>query len=158
MRRLGPIASALIVSALFLVAYAPAANAAAGSISGGGTMIDENGTRWSFGGSVHVGPAGQATGHFELVRHLAPTYRPTVCQWNSFSNASVVGNTATFDAVGTCMGENEFGTWQFTATNHFTIVDAGGAGQDAIDINFLGPSGIALPGGPITNGNFQVRG
>jgi hypothetical protein len=137
--------------------FASAANG--GSITGGGRRIDQFGNHWSFGGAVHLLDGGLGSGQFQLVLHLPPPLQPTRCHYDTFTNFTIVGNVAAFDATGVCSGENQFGTFQFAAANHFTIVDNGepGRGVDVIDVNFLGPIGIALPGGLITGGNFQVR-
>lgn len=46
----------------------------------------------------------------------------------------------------------------FVSDNTFSIVDNGepGAGLDTIDVNFLGESGISIPGGTLMHGNFVV--
>jgi len=81
-----------------------------------------------------------------------------VCRYETFTDASISGDTATFDAVGACRGESDFGDFEFVASNRFTIVDNGepGVGADTVDVNFLGSGGIAVPGGTIDYGDFQV--
>jgi hypothetical protein len=155
-RTLLPVGASLAVAAL-LVGSAGADQPQ--MVAGGGSRPDGWG-KWEVAGTVVLNGGGGATGHFTIVRLLGGTFRPTVCRYDTFTNVSIAGDTATFDAEGVCRGENEFGDFEFAATNHFTIVDNGepGTGVDTVDVNFLGPSGIAVPGGVIDSGNFQVSG
>lgn len=145
---------AMVAITLLLTGAQLAAASNLGSVAGGGRKDDV----WTVAGTVRLRPGGVAAGRFEIV-HLVPPFRPTTCHYDTFSNVTIVGNTGSFDATGVCSGENEFGMFEFVANNHFTIVDNGepGAGVDVIDVNFLGPFGIAIPGGVIDSGNFQVR-
>jgi hypothetical protein len=129
------------------------------SITGGGTRLHDGWAKWEVSGVVILNRA-EWTGHFTIVHHISPGFRPTVCSYDTFGNVSIAGNTAVFDAEGVCSGESEFGEFEFAASNRFTIVDNGepGVGADTVDVNFLGPSGIAVPGGVIDSGNFRVGG
>jgi hypothetical protein len=144
--------------ALILVILGSAAMAAASpTATGGGSRL---GNEWEIAGVVREVSVGEGTGHFTIVHHVNPVFTPTVCTYDTFEGVSIVGNIASFDAEGVCRGESEFGEFEFAAANHFTIVDNGepGTGADTVDVNFLGPSGIAVPGGVIDSGNFQVSG
>jgi hypothetical protein len=142
--------------ALAVVVGSAAQAAAPPTVVGGGSRL---GNEWEVAGAVRELSAGEGSGHFTIVHHLNPVFAPTVCTYDTFDSVSITGNVASFDAFGVCRGESDFGEFEFEAANHFTIVDNGepGIGADTVDVNFLGPSGIAVPGGVIDSGNFQVR-
>ncbi|HEX2687879.1 MAG TPA: hypothetical protein VHN14_14730 [Kofleriaceae bacterium] len=64
------------------------------------------------------------------------------------------GASAVFSGLGYCHGPNGW----FYSTNRFAITNGGspGAGFDKIDVNFLGASGIAIPGGTLDSGELYV--
>ena len=111
---------------------------------------------WTVAGTVKKSGSG-AAGHIRILRDVEP--RATVCDYTKFTKLSIKPKVAKFDAMGTCKGQNAFGPFRFKASNAFTISDFGepGDGLDVIDVNFYGPTGIAIPGGVISDGNFDVR-
>jgi len=112
---------------------------------------------FSFGGKVKL-KDGKAKGEFALVAHpLAPqgTTVSVACGYKLFTGVTITGNTATFTARGKCariLTSGEIET--FAAINTFQIVD--NAAGDQIDVNFEGPSGIAVPAGALDFGDFAV--
>lgn len=122
------------------------------TLSGAGQRLT-----FSFGGNIQLRD-GKAKGEFALVAHpIAPqgTTLNVACHYRVFSDVTIVGHTATFTGKGKCQriltsGELE----HFNATNVFQIVD--NPGGDAIDVNFVGGSGIAVPAGALEFGDFTV--
>jgi len=119
-------------------------------VTGGGNKDD-----WTLSGTVKDSSAGP-TGHIRIVRDAEP--RATICDYETFTNLSIKPKVAKFDAEGTCRGESDFGPFEFKASNAFTISDLSEPGDDldVIDVNFYGQTGIAIPGGVISDGNFDV--
>lgn len=117
---------------------------------------------FSIVGRVRLLKNGLARGHFLIVVHRdAPEFANAaiVCSYNRFDDVVIAGNRATFHSVGTCVSLTTDGRSQvFTSDNVFTIVDEGepGPGADAIDVNFLGAAGVAVPGSVLLHGNFIV--
>lgn len=113
-------------------------------------------------GLVHDQGNGRGKGFFTIVVHRDVHEGNTaavVCNYKHFDDLVISGNTATFHSVGSCKVLTISGTLQpFTSDNTFTIVDNGepGAGLDALDVNFLGASGVAIPGDLLMEGNFIV--
>lgn len=133
------------------------AKSTAGFVTGGGTRNE-----FSFAGRVYLTGQGAAKGHFViLVRHDVPdgTSVAATCTYRTFDQVTISGNTASFHSVGKCkLLLTDGSTLTFASDNVFGIVDNGepGAGTDTIDVNFLGGSGLAIPGGVLSGGNFVV--
>ena len=124
------------------------------SVTGGGTRADGART-WVVGGTIRRTPTG-VVGHFHVIATVPPyQYAPLVCFYERFGNVTVTPSGFAADALGVCTGENESGPFQFTASNRISIVDNTPAAADTFDMNFYGPTGIAVPGGPI-RGDFLV--
>jgi hypothetical protein len=117
---------------------------------------------FSIAGRLRVLKTGQPRGQFLIIVHRdSPefTTAAVVCSYNRFDNVVIAGNQATFHSVGSCVALTTDGRQQsFTSDNVFSIVDGGapGPGTDAIDVNFLGLSGVAIPGSVLLHGNFIV--
>jgi hypothetical protein len=126
-------------------------------VTGGGTK-----DQFSFAGRVILTSRESAKGHFVIiVHHDVPDGNnvAATCVYKKFDQVTISGNTASFHSVGKCtLLVNDGSKVKFTSDNVFGIVDNGepGTGTDTIDVNFLGPSGIAIPGGFLSGGNFVV--
>jgi len=129
---------------------------------GGGptTTIRGAGQRlhFSFGGKLRL-KAGKLKGNFVIVAHpLAPdSTRLTVsCRFFEFKNATLAGPRLEFDAKGHCaVLETDGDIQKIHVENHVVIVD-NPAGTDQIDVEFIGQSGIMIPGGELSFGNFTL--
>lgn len=112
---------------------------------------------FSFGGDIRL-RNNKARGKFVLVVHpLAPQGTTVVvaCKFSKFSNASITGATATFRGQGKCERLSTDGSLEsFEAVNDFQIVN--GETTDSIDVNFVGPTGVAVPGGTLDFGGFTL--
>lgn len=112
---------------------------------------------FSFGGRIRL-QGNKATGDFALVAHpLAPqgTTISVACRYKKFDQVTITGNSAVFRGMGKCTRLLNTGALEsFDATNVFQIVD--NPDGDAIDVNFVGPTGIAVPGGSLEFGDFTV--
>jgi hypothetical protein len=101
---------------------------------------------------------GKVTGHFAIISHpLAPessTRLVVSCRYNDFWDASLAGPRLEFSGKGNCKvleTDGDFETIQ--VKNRFVIVD-NPAGADQIDVEFIGATGIMIPGGELAFGNF----
>ncbi len=105
---------------------------------------------------------GRGKGFFTIIVHrdvVEGVTAAAVCDYKHFDNLVISGNTATFHSVGSCEVLTDSGTLQqFDSDNTFSIVDNGepGAGNDGVDVNFLGAAGVAIPGSVLVDGNFIV--
>lgn len=137
-----------------LAVVAPALALAAPSVRGGADRGD-----FTVSGNLAKNAAGAPTGRFMIVLQPEVPDSSTLavsCIYTSFSNFAVRGNVAVFDATGRCTVLDDDGLLpSFVASNHFTITDLG-AGPDLIDVNMYGASGIAVPGGAVSFGDFIV--
>jgi Zn-dependent metalloprotease len=146
-----------VVVALFLPPLIPStaiASVVPGTVIGGATKDG-----WTISANIRLAADGVASGRFDLRRNGGRGNR-VACRFEVFRDMLILVNQARFDAAGTCAGEGAAGRFEFAALNHVTIVDNGEGRRstaDTIDVNFLGPSGVAIPGGPIGGGNLQVR-
>jgi hypothetical protein len=128
-----------------------------GFVTGGGTK-----DQFSFVGRVYLTSREAAKGHFVILIHPDVPDGSTVavtCVYRDFDSVTISGNTASFHSVGKCkVLLTDGSTAKFTSDNVFGITDNGqpGAGTDTIDVNFLGASGIAIPGGFLSGGNFVI--
>ncbi|MBC8069264.1 MAG: hypothetical protein IAG13_13090 [Deltaproteobacteria bacterium] len=122
------------------------------SIVGAGQRL-----HFTFGGNVKLRD-GKAKGEFALVVHpIAPqgTTLSVACGYKLFTDVTITGNTATFTGHGLCARILTDGSLEhFVAKNIFQIVD--NSAGDQIDVNFVGPTGIAVPAGELAFGNFTV--
>ena len=102
-------------------------------------------------GSITRQADGSLTGHFTIVLD-GGDQQPTVCRYLSFQPLHINGGSWELDASGSCWGQ--YGP--FTAANHFYLADHGspGAGVDAIDVNYYGSTGVAIPGGVLDDGDL----
>lgn len=111
---------------------------------------------FSFGGKLKLRQDGSVKGKFILSAHPSSPAGNTLnvnCRFKEFSDVSITGGTATFRATGRCRRLNTDGTISsFKASNQFQIVD--NPAGDQIDVNFIGSSGIAVPAGALSFGNF----
>jgi hypothetical protein len=112
---------------------------------------------FSFGGAVKL-KGDKARGQFVLVVHpLAPQGNTlaVACKYNKFSQVVISATQATFRGEGRCERLLANGTFEpFDAVNVFQIVN-GTEGPDSIDVNFVGPTGVAVPGGTLDFGDFN---
>jgi hypothetical protein len=140
-----------VICALLIVVR-PAGAAPAGAVTGHGSRGD-----WTLTANVRLEPDGTASGHLQIAGR-AQGGQPLICGYDMFRRMLIIVNQIRFDASGTCEYTSESGRVEFPAENRVVIIDNGepGAGHDKIDVNFLGSSGIAVPGGVIDGGNFQV--
>jgi hypothetical protein len=143
-RRMGTILAALFTLGLAM----PARAAGGGHVFGWGTR-----SAFAFSGEVFIAASGAATGQFTIVEDVSPSQHLS-CRYREFFHGLVTGHIAQFDAIGECIAPSG----PFKSVNHFSIIDNGspGAGVDQIDVNFIGPSGISIPGGVLTSGDFDV--
>jgi hypothetical protein len=152
-RRLGR----AVCAAFLLVAVGAVDAAAQAFVTGSG-----NTPGFSIVGRVRVLKSGRARGSFLIVVHRDQpefTTAAAVCSYREFDNVVINNNLATFHSVGQCVALTTNGLQQsFTSDNVFSITDNGQPepGADSIDVNFLGPSGVAIPGGVLLHGNFIV--
>jgi hypothetical protein len=152
------VALALVAALASLLAVLPAvAGGTNGFVTGGGTK-----DQFSFAGRVYLTRSGAPKGHFIIIEHFNTpdgTSAAATCTYRSFDNVTISGNHASFHSVGKCkVYVTDGSTLQFNSDNVFSITDNGqpGNGVDVIDVNFLGASGIAIPGGVLSSGNFIV--
>jgi hypothetical protein len=113
---------------------------------------------FSFGGRIKHDPVSNAiTGHFSIIVHpLSPPGDTVnvVCRYHELSNPQRTGNEFEFDATGKCRSLNLAGELSSqTVTSHVRIVD-NPSGDDAIDVNLVGGTGVAIPGGALSHGGF----
>lgn len=112
---------------------------------------------FSFGGDIRL-RGNKARGKFVLMVHpLAPqgTTVAVACKFTTFSNAVVTAASATFRGEGKCERLLTSGALEsFDAVNDFQIVN--GDTVDSIDVNFVGPTGVAVPGGTLDFGGFTL--
>lgn len=133
-----------------------------GGGGGGGpeAMIEGAGQRlhFSFGGRIRL-RGDKATGNFGVVVHPLSPQGVTVvvaCKYTQFSNVTISATSATFRGEGRCERLLSNGTFEsLPAVNDFQIVN--GDPNDSIDVNFVGETGIAVPGGALDYGNFTLR-
>jgi hypothetical protein len=117
---------------------------------------------FSVTGRLRVLKNGQPRGQFLIIVHRdSPefTTAAVVCSYREFDDVVFDGNRVRFHSVGSCVALTTGGGQQsFTSDNVFSIIDNGapGPGADAIDVNFLGLSGVAIPGSVLLHGNFIV--
>ena len=151
---------AVLVTALCTALLLPAFASEAGAqsfVTGSG-----NTDGFSVVGWVRILSSGRVKGNFLIVVHRDEpefTTAAAVCTYRTFDSVVISGSRATFHSIGSCVTLTTSGGRQsFTSDNTFTIVDNGapGPGLDAIDVNFAGPSGVAVPGSLLVNGNFIV--
>jgi len=148
---------ALALALILLPAFAVEASAQA-FVTGSG-----NTPGFSIAGYVRMLKNGLPRGQFLIVVHRdVPefTTAAVVCSYKTFDQVVIAANRATFHSVGTCVALTTAGLRQvFTSDNVFTILDGGepGPANDAIDVNFLGASGVAVPGSVLLHGNFIVH-
>lgn len=118
-------------------------------VSGWGTRNE-----FTFGGQVDIQLSGAVSGHFTIVIDL-PDGTHSSCRYLRFYRGSVSRNVATFYGDGRCYSPT-YG-W-YTSSNQFTVHDNGspGAGVDVIDVNFLGSTGVAIPGGFLSSGDLSI--
>ncbi|AMY08354.1 Bacillolysin precursor [Luteitalea pratensis] len=135
-----------------LILGRPSDAAPAGAVTGQGARGE-----WLVTANVHLGPDGTVSGQFQVLGRLQDG-TPLACRYDTFRRMVILVNQARFDASGTCGYRADGRGVEFAAENRIVIVDNGepGAGRDALDVNFLGTSGIAIPGGAIDRGNFDV--
>ena len=155
-RRIAVLTTVVFTALLLLPTFA--AEAAAQSYVTGSANTDG----FSIVGWVKILNNGRVKGNFLIVVHRDEpefTTAAAVCTYKVFDNVVISGNRATFHSVGACVSLTTTGGREsFTSDNTFTIVDNGspGAGVDAIDVNFAGASGVAVPGSLLVDGNFIV--
>lgn len=156
------LATALMLSPL--ASTGAMASPPGGGGGGGGnhppeSRVEGSGQRlhFSFGGSVRL-KGNKAKGSFVLVIHpLAPqgTTLTVACKYKKFSQVTITAESATFRAEGRCERLLRDGNLEhFDAINVVQIVD--GDQADSIDINFVGPTGVAVPGGTLDFGGFTL--
>ena len=149
-------ALALVVVSLFAVLPA-VAGGTNGFVTGGGTK-----DQFSFAGRVSLTGGGAPKGHFIIIEHFNTpdgTNAAATCTYRTFDQVVISGNHASFHSVGKCkVYLTDGSTLKFNSDNVFGITDNGqpGNGVDVIDVNFLGASGISIPGGVLSSGNFIV--
>ncbi len=136
-----------------------------GSGGGGGggqngeARIEGAGQRlhFSFGGRIRV-KQNKAKGKFSIVAHpLAPQGTTVVvaCRYNKFSEVVISAASATFRAEGKCQRLLTSGVLEnFDVVNNIQIVN--GTPNDSIDANFVGATGISIPGGAMDFGGFTL--
>jgi Zn-dependent metalloprotease len=142
----------MVIGALLLAGRFATA-APAGAVTGHGSRGD-----WSVTANVHLQPDGAVRGHLQIRGRLQDTTWIT-CRYFTFRGVVFLVNQARFDASGTCEHDTSAGHVTFVAENRIVIADNGepGAGRDTLDVTFLGSAGVAVPGGVIDRGNFNVR-
>lgn len=126
-------------------------------VTGAGTVDG-----FTLAGVVHANAAGNGHGNFQIIVH--PTVAnagvvSVICRYRNFDSVAVSGGVATFHSVGSCRALTDNGTnLVYESDNNFAISDAGepGPGADAVDVNFNGAGGVAVPGNFLTDGNFVV--
>lgn len=126
------------------------------TLSGAGQRLN-----FSFGGRLWV-YGSVAGGEFAIMAHPQAPAGPTLnvaCRYYTFFDVSVVtdplANSITFDALGRCSTLATSGELSgFDAHNRIQIVD--NPGGDAIGMSFVGPTGIAIAGGPLSFGDFTL--
>ncbi len=156
----------LLLAAALTLSPLAAAAARTGDYPGGGgaggqpvARVEGSGQRlhFSFGGSVRL-VGNQASGKFVLVIHpLAPQGNTltVACKYNKFSEVTITPTAAMFRAEGKCERLLVTGALEpFDAINVFQIVH--GDQIDSIDVNFVGPTGVAVPAGALDFGNFTL--
>jgi hypothetical protein len=154
--RIRHLARAAYVAALLLAAGVVDASAQA-FVTGSG-----NTPGFSIVGRLRLLKNGNARGSFLIIVHRDEpefTTAAAVCSYRVFDNVVITNNVATFHSVGHCVALTTNGQQQsFTSDNVFGITDNGqpGPGADTIDVNFLGASGVAIPGSALLHGNFIV--
>jgi hypothetical protein len=126
--------------------------ALADTISGWGTR-DLGSHHSTFTGSITEHPDGSLTGHFTILTHNDGE-EPTACRYLRFLPNLRGSSLSNFNAYGVCWTPS--GT--FAAENRIVLVDGGtpGAGVDYIDVNYLGATGVSIPGGFIDDGEFVL--
>jgi hypothetical protein len=114
----------------------------------------------SFGGKVVNGPRG-TRGVFILDIHpLAPagTTLSVACRFKRFENFAIRGTRVTFRGHGGCRTLRTDGTIVFTEnTNDFEIADNPRPTRDQIDIDFVGDTGVGVPGGALEFGDLVIE-
>jgi hypothetical protein len=132
-----------------------------GGGGGGGApeaRIDGSGQRlhFTFGGSVRL-RGNKAKGRFVLLVHpLAPQGNTlaVACRYTKFSEVTITAESASFRGAGKCERLLTDGTLEVVdAVNVFQIVN--GTTTDSIDVNFVGATGVAVPGGALEFGDFS---
>jgi hypothetical protein len=111
----------------------------------------------SFGGTIVLGQNGPKGIFIVDIHPIAPsgTALSIACRFTRFENFVVTDNRATFRGFGGCRILRTDGSIDITQnTNDFQIVD--NPGGDVIDVDFVGESGIAVPGGPVDFGDLVV--
>ncbi len=125
------------------------------TITGAGQRL-----HFSFGGRLTYNKTDNLLkGKFSIIVHpLAPPgdIINTVCRYGELSNPQLDGNDFQFDASGKCRSLHLDGSLTVQeVTSHVTIQD-NKTGTDGIDVDVVGSSGVAVPGGALSHGNFSI--
>lgn len=115
---------------------------------------------FSFGGELTLRKNGKMHGTYILVANpQAPngTTLSVACRFFQFDNATLNGSSLSFRAKGKCATLSTAGEVQrIDVVNEFDIIDNGDEG-DQINVDFVGPTGIAIPAGALSFGNITIE-
>ena len=128
-------------------------NAVVATLSGGGQRL-----HFSFGGEVTLRQNDRITGEFIIVgapQAPAGSLLTVSCRYRQFSDPVLSGIQLSFVGRGVCTRLSTTGEiTEFRATNRFRVVDNGQ--NDVIDIQMVGSTGISVPVGTLSFGNFTL--
>jgi hypothetical protein len=149
----------VLVPAVLLLALLPAAVGAAGpaAANGGGRGTLDGATPFSqFGFAVTIRSDGAVQGHVECLMAGASAVPglQLMAVSGQVSSASVLGEAATFEGVGTLnMGRQG----RIEGERFRVSVKAGGAGTGMLQLTLVEPFAMVLPAETVLNGRIDVR-
>jgi hypothetical protein len=145
-----------MLSALLIASVLSAPHASAEPANAGPTTFSGKGIRGdaTMGGTLVRAANGSASGEFVL--YLTPVDdSATACRYVRFGNMQFSGDTVSFNAQGPCTTvTTNGGISHWTGSNAFSFTLGAGNAFDSVDVNFSGASGIAIPGGVLSSGDF----
>ena len=147
-----------VILALLLAMLPAAAGAAGPTVANGGGRgtLDGAAPFSQFGFGVTVRPDGAVQGHFECLMAGAsavPGLR-VMAMSGRVSSASVLGEAATFEGVGTLnMGDQG----RIEGERFRVSVKAGGPGTGMLQLILLEPLAMALPPETVLNGRIDIH-
>jgi hypothetical protein len=129
-------------------------NAVVAKISGAGQRL-----HFSFGGELELRRNQRIGGHFLIVGSpQAPvgSLLTVTCRYRQFSDATLGDNQISFVGKGQCTRLSTTGELTlFDTVNEFRIVDNGQ--NDVIEVKMVGSTGISVPVGTLTFGDFNLE-
>ena len=125
------------------------------TITGAGQRL-----HFSFGGQLKYNATDNVLkGKFSIIVHpLAPPgdIVNTVCRYGEMTNPQLDGNDFQFDASGKCRSLHLDGSITVQEVTSHVMIQDNKTGTDGIDVDLVGSTGVAVPGGALSHGDFAI--